>query len=87
MVLELRGIPQQSSVGFLTILEALRYCEVTPIIIMLIILILIIMLITTFYDLIIKVGSFLKNPLHPVWLIGSETHLTVLFSTVNHKIN
>ena len=78
MVLELQGIPQQSSVGFLTILEALRYCEVTPIIIM---------LITTFYDLIIKVGSFLKDPLHPVWLIGSETHLTVLFSTVSHKIN
>ena len=78
MVLELQGIPQQSSVGFLTILEALRYCEVTPIIIM---------LIATFYDLIIKVGSFLKDPLHPVWLIGSETHLTVLFSTVSHKIN
>ena len=45
------------------------------------------MLITIFHDLIIKVGSFLKNPLYPVWLIGSETHLTVLFSTVSHKIN
>ena len=25
---ELRGVPHQSAVGFLTILEALRYCEV-----------------------------------------------------------
>ncbi|CAG0916953.1 unnamed protein product [Notodromas monacha] len=27
-----------------------------------------------------EVGSYLKNPLYPVWLLGSETHLTVLFS-------
>lgn len=26
------------------------------------------------------VGSFYKNPKHPVWVMGSETHLTVLFS-------
>lgn len=26
------------------------------------------------------VGSFFKNPKHPVWVMGSETHLTVLFS-------
>lgn len=26
------------------------------------------------------VGSFYKNPKHPVWVVGSETHLTVLFS-------
>lgn len=26
------------------------------------------------------VGSFYKNPKHPVWVLGSETHLTVLFS-------
>jgi hypothetical protein len=50
---ELRGISGQSRIGFLTVLEALRYCEV---------------------------GSFFKNPLHPIWLVGSETHLTVLFS-------
>ncbi|XP_050299824.1 ubiquitin carboxyl-terminal hydrolase MINDY-3 homolog isoform X2 [Anthonomus grandis grandis] len=26
------------------------------------------------------VGSFYKNPIHPVWVVGSDTHLTVLFS-------
>ncbi|PNF32390.1 Ubiquitin carboxyl-terminal hydrolase MINDY-3-like protein [Cryptotermes secundus] len=51
--LKLRGINCQSEVGFLALLEHLRYCEV---------------------------GSFLKNPKHPVWVMGSETHLTVLFS-------
>jgi hypothetical protein len=50
---ELRGIDKQSAVGFLALLEHLRYCEV---------------------------GSFLKNPINPVWVLGSETHLTVLFS-------
>ncbi|XP_066599876.1 ubiquitin carboxyl-terminal hydrolase MINDY-3 homolog [Prorops nasuta] len=51
--LRLRGIDKQNTVGFLTLLEHLRYCEV---------------------------GTFLKNPSHPVWVLGSETHLTVLFS-------
>ncbi|XP_014239268.1 ubiquitin carboxyl-terminal hydrolase MINDY-3 homolog [Cimex lectularius] len=51
--LKLKGIQQQSQIGFLTLLEHLRYCEV---------------------------GSFLKNPMNPVWVLGSETHLTVLFS-------
>lgn len=27
------------------------------------------------------VGSFYKNPKHPVWVLASETHLTVLFSS------
>ncbi|XP_066144099.1 ubiquitin carboxyl-terminal hydrolase MINDY-3 homolog [Euwallacea fornicatus] len=26
------------------------------------------------------VGSFYKNPINPVWVVGSDTHLTVLFS-------
>lgn len=26
------------------------------------------------------VGSFYKNPKHPIWVLASETHLTVLFS-------
>lgn len=26
------------------------------------------------------VGSFYKNPKSPVWVMGSDTHLTVLFS-------
>ncbi|KAK2570214.1 Ubiquitin carboxyl-terminal hydrolase MINDY-3 [Acropora cervicornis] len=51
--LELKGIPSQSSIGFLTLLEAHRYCEV---------------------------GNFLKSPKFPIWLLGSETHLTVFFS-------
>ncbi|CAH0753807.1 unnamed protein product [Bemisia tabaci] len=51
--LKLRGISKQSEVGFLTLLEHHRYCEV---------------------------GSFLKNPISPVWILGNETHLTVLFS-------
>ncbi|KAM7447981.1 hypothetical protein ABFA07_003888 [Porites harrisoni] len=51
--LELRGIPQQSSIGFLTLLEAHRYCEV---------------------------GNFFKSPVFPIWLLASETHLTVFFS-------
>ena len=49
LIKELRGIDRQSEVGFLALLEHLRYCEV---------------------------GSFLKNPKHPVWVMGSETHLT-----------
>ncbi|KAK7475360.1 hypothetical protein BaRGS_00033378 [Batillaria attramentaria] len=52
--LKLRGIKRQSTIGFLTLLEHLRYCEV---------------------------GWYLKNPMFPIWLLGSETHLTVLFST------
>lgn len=28
----------------------------------------------------VKVGAFLKEPEYPVWVLGSETHLTVLFS-------
>ncbi|KAL1123353.1 hypothetical protein AAG570_002438 [Ranatra chinensis] len=51
--LKLLGINKQSSVGFLALLEHMRYCEV---------------------------GSFLKNPINPVWVLASETHLTVLFS-------
>lgn len=51
--LKLRGLIKQNDVGFLALLEHLRYCEV---------------------------GSFFKNPKHPVWVVGSETHLTVLFS-------
>jgi hypothetical protein len=47
--LTLRGIERQSEVGFLTLLEHLRYCEV---------------------------GNFYKSPKCPVWILGSETHLT-----------
>lgn len=58
--LKLKGINKQSPIGFLTLLEHLRYCEV---------------------------GSFLKNPMNPVWVLGSETHLTVLFSFENKLVS
>ncbi|XP_076242777.1 ubiquitin carboxyl-terminal hydrolase MINDY-3 homolog [Calliopsis andreniformis] len=58
--LKLRGIDKQNAVGFLALLEHLRYCEV---------------------------GSFLKSPSHPVWVLGSETHLTVLFSTERRLVS
>lgn len=51
--LTLRGINQQSDIGFLTVMEQMQYCTV---------------------------GSFFKNPRYPIWVLGSETHLTVLFS-------
>lgn len=51
--MKLKGIDRQSEIGFITLMEQLRYCTV---------------------------GSFYKNPKHPIWVMGSETHLTVLFS-------
>uniref|UniRef100_A0A673KE24 Ubiquitin carboxyl-terminal hydrolase MINDY n=1 Tax=Sinocyclocheilus rhinocerous TaxID=307959 RepID=A0A673KE24_9TELE len=51
--MKLRGIHQQASVGFLTLMESLRYC---------------------------KVGVFLKSPKFPIWILGSETHLSVFFT-------
>jgi len=48
-VLELQGIEKQSEVGFMTLLEHLRYCQV---------------------------GTYLKNPCNPIWVLGSDTHLT-----------
>lgn len=47
--LKLRGINEQSDIGFITLMEQMRYCTV---------------------------GSFYKNPKNPVWVMGSETHLT-----------
>lgn len=51
--MKLKGIDKQSDIGFISIMEQLRYCTV---------------------------GSFYKNPKYPIWLMASETHLTVLFS-------
>ncbi|CAH2282395.1 ubiquitin carboxyl-terminal hydrolase MINDY-3 [Pelobates cultripes] len=51
--MKLLGIHSQANVGFLTLMESLRYC---------------------------KVGSYLKSPKFPIWVIGSETHLTVFFT-------
>lgn len=49
----LKGILTQPDIGFLTVMESLRY---------------------------IQVGQYLKNPRFPIWLVGSETHITCLFS-------
>lgn len=51
--LRLTGISSQSQIGFLTLLEHLRYIEV---------------------------GWYLKSPKYPIWLLASETHLSVFFS-------
>ncbi|XP_076869246.1 ubiquitin carboxyl-terminal hydrolase MINDY-3 isoform X2 [Brachyhypopomus gauderio] len=51
--MKLHGIHEQASVGFLTLMESLRYCTV---------------------------GSFLKSPRFPIWILGSETHLSVFFT-------
>jgi len=51
--LKVKGIPQTYDIGYLTLLEALRYS---------------------------KVGENLKTPTYPVWVIGSSSHYTLLFS-------
>ncbi|XP_055371103.1 ubiquitin carboxyl-terminal hydrolase MINDY-3 homolog [Condylostylus longicornis] len=58
--LKLRGINQQSDIGFITLMEQMRYCTV---------------------------GSFYKNPKNPVWIMGSDTHLTVLFSNEKRLVS
>lgn len=54
-VIELKGLAKQSQIGFITLMEHLRYCTV---------------------------GSFYKNPVHPIWILGSETHLTGCFTMI-----
>lgn len=51
--MKLKGIDRQSEIGFITLMEQLRY---------------------------VQVGSFYKNPKYSIWVLASETHLTVLFS-------
>ncbi|CAL7933865.1 unnamed protein product [Xylocopa violacea] len=34
-----------------------------------------------------EVGTFLKSPSHPIWVLGSETHLSVLFSTEKRLVS
>lgn len=57
--LKLHGLRHQPTIGFLTLLEHMRYCEV---------------------------GWYYKNPKVPVWLLASETHLTVLFSITENLV-
>ena len=35
----------------------------------------------------IVVGSFLKAPVYPIWLVCAESHFTVLFATQKGTIN
>ena len=51
--LMLKGIVRTNDVGYLTQLEALRYCQV---------------------------GSYYKIPSLPIWVLGSSSHFTILFS-------
>lgn len=56
--MQLKGVLQQPDIGYLTIMESLRY---------------------------VQVGRFFKNPKCPIWVVGSETHLTVLYS-LDHRL-
>lgn len=58
----LKGIDKSYNIGYLTLLESLRYSEV---------------------------GSYYKQPQYPIWVIGSETHYTILFgcNTDIDKVN
>lgn len=49
----LKGVPKKANIGYLSQLEALRYCQV---------------------------GSYFKIPYYPIWVIGSSSHFSVLFS-------
>ncbi|XP_064140958.1 ubiquitin carboxyl-terminal hydrolase MINDY-3 isoform X2 [Loxodonta africana] len=76
--MKLLGIHKQAAVGFLTLMEALRYCK----------LLLLqshthksgatssLAIQSNFHT----VGSYLKSPKYPIWIVGSETHLTVFFA-------
>lgn len=58
--LSLHGVQQPSEIGFLSLLEHLRY---------------------------VQVGNNLKSPKNPIWVLGSETHLTVLFSELRELVS
>jgi hypothetical protein len=61
--MKVTGIKKRSAIGYLTHLEALRYCQV---------------------------GNHYKTPKFPIWVIGSSSHFTVLFSLekeVNEETN
>jgi Domain of unknown function (DUF4205) len=47
-----RGVQLRPAIGYLSQLEAMRYCEV---------------------------GGYYKSPLYPIWVVGSQSHFTVLF--------
>ena len=49
----MKGVRDRSNVGYLTVVEALRY---------------------------VQVGTFLKTPVCPIWVVGSTSHFSVLFA-------
>ncbi|XP_055328837.1 ubiquitin carboxyl-terminal hydrolase MINDY-3-like isoform X2 [Paramacrobiotus metropolitanus] len=53
--LRLKGIRFRPAVGFLSLLENMRYVEV---------------------------GFYYKCPQYPIWILGSETHLSILFTLI-----
>ncbi|KAI1889249.1 hypothetical protein AGOR_G00177200 [Albula goreensis] len=56
----LKGIKQQSDIGFLSLFEHYNIC---------------------------KVGSYLKTPKFPVWVVSSESHFSVLFCTCKELLS
>ncbi|OQV19209.1 Protein FAM188A [Hypsibius exemplaris] len=53
--LRLQGIPGRPAIGYLSLLESLRYVEV---------------------------GFYLKCPQYPIWILASETHLSIVFALI-----
>lgn len=104
--LVVKGVFQRGAVGYLSHLEALRYCEVRSVesvsggylvsktylgsyiecVLFLHALHLTFHLLQyvlhtyTTYTLYMQVGSYLKVPTVPVWVVGSSSHFSVLFS-------
>jgi len=82
---ELKGVDKQTDVGYLTHLEALRFLKKK------------VDFQTEIYHSIshlvfryCRVGNYMKSPLFPIWVVGSQSHYTVLFSldtNVNSQSN
>ena len=58
--LELRGPNERNDIGFLSLFEHYKSCEV---------------------------GSYYKTPKYPVWVVCSESHFSVIFSTRREILN
>lgn len=100
--LTVKGVYQRSSIGYLSHLEAMRYCEVMyeercigclhgisiTVILMLcpacvatVLLHHLVLYPGLTPDVIVmQVGSYMKVPEHPIWVVGSSSHFSVLFS-------
>ena len=58
--IKLVGVTERPAIGYLTLLESMRY---------------------------VQVGSFYKSPRYPIWVVGSETHMTVVFSSDDRLVS